>query len=67
MATGVNPLEVIELSPQETINENIMNSLACLVALFLVVPLKETYGKPLLDKFEDGEDNPSTQQSTITE
>ena len=55
-----------QVSPQETINENILNSLACLVALFLVVPLRETYGKPLPDKFEDADDDPSTQHSTIS-
>ncbi|XP_003747027.1 solute carrier family 22 member 5 [Galendromus occidentalis] len=44
---------------QDTINESLLNSLACLVALFLVIPLRETYGKPLPDKFEDADNDQS--------
>ncbi|XP_003746590.2 solute carrier family 22 member 8-like [Galendromus occidentalis] len=41
---------------QDVFDENILNSVASLVALMLSTRLKETYGKPLPDKFEDSQD-----------
>ena len=39
-----------------------LSASTCLLAIFLVIPLKETFGKPLLDNFSDSDEDQSAEE-----